>query len=219
MKRPQIFFEEPYKEVKKAIAENVKDGFRIIDLGCGDGELEEEINSKFKKCVVYCIDKNKKSLETLKSKKFENVSVEIIEQDANEFLNETALKDIDAILINTILHEINDPSSKKLYLKVFFKILKRVLKEGGKVILGDYFYPPEVSDKEVEEFIEHQKKEIGHADKRNKFVEPEILKKTAMKEGFKVVYLNDIRAIKEINRRYYCLVLEKNLEEEYEDTD
>ncbi len=214
MERFQTFFEEPYKEVKKAIAENIKDGFRIIDLGCGEGGPEEEINLKFKKCIVYCIDQDKKSLETLKNKKFENVSVEIIEKDANEFLNETALQDIDVILINAVLHEINDPSSRKLYLKVFFKIFNRILKEGGKVILGDYFYPSEVSDKEVEEFIEYQKKEIGHADKRNKFVGPEILKKTAGKEGFKVSYFNDIRAVKEINRRYYCLVLERVLKED-----
>lgn len=205
----ETFLKEAYEEIKSLINEHINDGSVVVDLGCNNGNLEDEIESTKFRCTIYGIEIDQVALKDFRNKKYINNNVEIVEQNANEFLSETEISNADAVLIHAVIHELNDPVDQLAYLDGFFQNARRILKDGGKIILGDLYYDPSVSDEEVEDFMKYQLKMIGHADARNKFILSELLKTKAEEHGFSVEYSNEFRAVKEINRRYYSFVFQK----------
>lgn len=206
----QMFFEKPYEEIKKVIIKYISNDSVIVDLGCNNGNLEDEINRTKTGCLVYGIDTDAKALAALRNKKYENLSVITFRKDANEFLKRTAFSNIDIILANATIHEMNNHKNQQQYLNEFFEKSKGILKNGGKIIIGDYYYHPAVHDEEVAKYIRYLKKKLGHGDARNKFILPDLLASKAVKHGFSVKYANEIRAVKEIDRRYYSFVFAIN---------
>jgi SAM-dependent methyltransferase len=204
--RFQTFFEAPYDEIKTVIARNIRSGDRILDLGCNNGNLEEWINEIICGCTVYAVDIDSAAVDVLKGKRYGRTEVVPYVQDANAFLKSTSLCGLDTILINTTLHEINNFGNQAGYLDGFFSRAKELLGKGGRIIVGDYFYPQNVSDEEVRQYMEYQQKAINHADARGKFVAPELLRQRAEANGFETAYSDEIRAVEEIDRRYYTFV-------------
>jgi SAM-dependent methyltransferase len=205
----EVFLREPYEEIARLIEEQVENGNIVIDLGCNNGNLVDKIEKSKSGCKVYGVDLDREALDLMRAKEYSRNEVAIIEQDANDFLVGSAALNADVILINTAIHEINDPDNQAQYLDGFFRSSRRTLKDGGRVIIGDLYYDPSVSDAEVEAFMEYQKQAIGHADPRNKFIMPDLLQAKAEEHGFSVAYSNEIRAVKEVNRRYYTFVFVK----------
>jgi SAM-dependent methyltransferase len=205
----QTFFEKPYEEIKAVLARAIKDKYKILDLGCNNGNLEQEIDGIARNCWVYCVDNDSKALEQLKSRKYHDLGVGAINQDANTFLVDTKLQGLDAILINATLHEINDVKNQSQYLDFLFGKASDMLGDNGQMIIGDYFYPADVTESEVEAYKEHQLNEIGHADAREKFVSPELIIQKALENGFSLEYSNSLRAVEQINRRYLSFIFKK----------
>lgn len=205
----EVFLKEPYDEITKLIEEQVENGNIVIDLGCNNGNLVDKIEKSKLGCRVYGVDLDREALDIMRAKEYSRNEVAIIEQDANDFLAGSEALNADVILINTAIHEINDPGNQAQYLDGFFQSSRRILKDGGKVIIGDLYYDPSVSDAEVEAFMDYQKQAIGHADSRNKFIMPDLLQAKAEGHGFSIVYSKEIRAVKEVDRRYYTFVFVK----------
>ena len=84
-----------------------------------------------------------------------------------------------------------------------------MLKDGGRVILGDYYYPDSVSDEEVAAYMAYQQATINHADPREKFVKPELIAQKAQEHGFSIELSDEMQAVKEIDRKYSIFVLKK----------
>jgi SAM-dependent methyltransferase len=203
------FFDKPYYEIKSVLKSFIKDGNEILDLGAFEGNLEEYIETFAKHCTINCVDIEPLALEKIKQKKFNNNKIIITDKDANDFLEDAADDSADVILINAALHEINDPQDQSAYLDSFLSRARKILKEKGKLIIGDYYYPEWLSSEEVESFIAYQKATINHGDAREKFIMPKLLEQKAQEHGFSVEYLNDLRAVKALDRRYYSIVLKK----------
>lgn len=227
------FFEGPYEKLDKIVETHVLDGQRIIDIGAGSGTVEKSIESRNKGCKIVCVDLSERALQELRSSRFEKNQVMPVVEDANDFLNANRAKDVDTVIINATLHEINDFEHQDQYLEDLFIKIRKIVKLGSKVIIGDYFYPENfdpdateedkgVTDAEVQEFIEFQKRTINHADKREKFVNPALLKRKATEQGFRLISETNIRAeglgspVGHINRRYYLLVFDVLAEQESE---
>jgi len=207
----EVFFEAPYAELKKAILETVKPGSNILDLGAYEGRLEDYLEEKGGHYSVQCVDIDARALSALRAKNYQNVETSIIQSDANLFMDNCEGKnDIDTIFLSATLHEINDPQRQQEYLEHFLEKAKTILRPGGEIIIGDFYYPESVSDEEVEAFIEYQKKAINHADARNKFIKPDLIKKVAQSSGFSVSYETEMRAVKQIDRRYYVIILKSD---------
>jgi SAM-dependent methyltransferase len=205
----QAHFEKPYEEITKLINKYINDGDVVVDLGCGDGNLEDEIEKRKSGCLVYGIDLDPEVLSEASKKKYGNIKVKLLNQNVNYFLETNGLSDIDVVLMNVVIHETNATADQSRYLDRFFDESGKLLKSGGKIILGDYYYHPDVPKEEAEEYIERQKEEIGHADARNKFILPDLLVSKAQENGFSIIYSNEFRVAKEIDRRYYTFVFEK----------
>lgn len=205
----ETFFERPYEEIKKVVDDNIKDNFAIVDIGCGVGNLEDYIDQTKNGCNIRCADNDPEVVEKINQKEYKNIEVTSTLADANDYL--ASLEDLsaDTVLVNATLHEINTPEDQAKYLDEFFKQMMRILKVGGNIIIGDYYYADEVSDEEVAQFIEYQKATINHADARNKFIKPGLLKQKAIDHGFEVIQSNEIPAVAGIDRRYYTVVFEK----------
>jgi ubiquinone/menaquinone biosynthesis C-methylase UbiE len=203
------FFDEPYHEIKSVLKNFIKDGSEILDVGVFEGNLEEYIETFVKHCTINCVDIEPLALEKLKQKKFNNNKIIVTNKDANNFLENAAEGSADVILINAALHEINDPQNQSAYLDSFLLRARKILKEAGKLIVGDYYYSKELSDEEVESYIAYQKATINHGDDREKFIMPDLLKHKAQEHGFSVEYSNDLRAVKTLDRRYYSIVFKK----------
>jgi SAM-dependent methyltransferase len=204
----EVFLETPYALLKKTILKWVKPGSRILDLGAYEGRLEDYLEEKGGRYIVECVDVDAEALRILKAKKYENVEANAIHADANQYLEDhQGSNDTDAIFLSAVLHEINDPLNQSGYLKHFFEKAKSILGPEGIIIIADLYYPDSVSDEEVENFREYQLRVINHADPRNKFVRPELIKIMAEENGFSVELFKEIRAVKEIDRRYYVIIL------------
>lgn len=204
MNKYKIFFEKPYEEISQVLNTFLRDNNTIIDIGCGDGILEDKIEN-FKECTIHCVDLDKESLDKLLYKGYRNNIIPYLD-DANKFIRGYYRRDVDVILLNATLHEINDHANKEQYISCIFEKFSQILKPNGIVVVGDYFYPEYLSDKEIEKFVEYQKAVIGHADPGYKFVNPALLEKVARNKRFALEYESDIRAVEEIDRRYYIRV-------------
>jgi len=205
----ETFFDAPYSEIKVVLRDTIKPDQRIIDLGANKGNLEDFLDTLDIPVAVECVDTDQQALEELKAKQFENLQIEVAPMDANDFVDGYTGDNVDIALVNATLHEINTPSDQRQYLQHFFERMRAILKQEGRVIVGDYYYPDSVTDEEVASFIEYQKKAINHADAREKFVKPELLCEIGQESGFLVEHTKEIRAVKEIDRRYYIVVLRK----------
>ncbi len=205
----ETFFDAPYNEIKDALKDVVKPGQRVLDLGANKGNLEDYMDSLGGSVTVECVDTDEQALEELGAKQFENLEIQIIPSDANELIESHSEGAVDVVLVNATLHEINTPADQRAYLAHFFERMRAILRQDGKVVVGDYYYPDSVTDEEVASFMEYQLKAINHADTRDKFVKPELLCEVGQEGGFLVEQQKEIRAVKEIDRRYYIVVLRK----------
>ena len=209
MKTLDEIFPRPYGEMKAAVKEFVKDGDRILDIGCGSGLFEKIIEKSKKGCDIDAVDINKKAIEELRGTPFPNSKVRFMEEDANKFLRSFRLKKYDIILANAVLHGIWT-GGKEDYLDGFFKRLGKMLAPGGLVLLGEYFYPETVGDKEAEKFTGRLKRLTGHGDARSKFIDPKIICQKALENKFHIAKFDQMRAVKEIDRKYFIFVLQKS---------
>lgn len=204
MGRFDSFYAAPYALLEKAIKKHIKNKWIILDMGCGDGVIEELISKHHQGCVIHCVDFSAEELAKLK----EYPETEIVKHhsDIHEFLKTNQIK-FNAIVVNTVLHEINTPSDQSNYMRTFYDLCHQNMLEGGKLIIGDHYFPPEVPDDLVKEFRKFQLASIGHADLREKFVNPEII--LTQVRGFRFMHQKEIVSGKGIDRRYYVFVLER----------
>lgn len=106
---------------------------KILDLGCGTGALTQRVLAKYPDTNVVCLDPATNMLDIV-DKKFSFFNVETVQGSAHamEFEDNT----FDYIMTNWALHHLTNEDkilcAKELY---------RVMKPGGKLILGDQFAP------------------------------------------------------------------------------
>lgn len=119
--------------ILKALSEmKTNDIIRVLDLGCGPGQLIEEMSEKFSNLEITGIDFSDRMLEVSKSK---NPQARHIKMDADELYK---LRDTFNVIICT--HSL--PYYKEP--EIVMKELCRLLKDSGRVFMGfasgDSFY-------------------------------------------------------------------------------
>ncbi len=108
----------------------VKDGGKVLDIGCGTGLLSLKFLEKAN-CLIYGIDNSPEMLEIFKGKisklnLSEKISLELEDAENLDFKNEN----FDIIASTVTLHHVKDkyPVIKKIH---------NLLKPGGKFLIGD----------------------------------------------------------------------------------
>lgn len=207
-----VIFGPAYELLGNSLKRVVKNSPQIIDIGCNDGKIEDLIDEIGAGNKVVAVDINDEALKPLKEKEYKSIKVETFCGDGNSFLENSSEK-ADLLIINSTLHELNTPEDQAGYLDNFFKRLDNILKPNGKIILGDHYYDVNLSDEEVAAYIVEQFKKIKHADARNKFILPELLKQKIQEHGYDILDFNEVRVTPEINKRYYLFVINKRQQE------
>ena len=204
----ECFSPRIYEEMYAVLDANVAPESKILDLGPYEGNLETHLDSLGYAFDIDAVDVDEAALKVLAAKQFENISVSITHADGNEFLA-AYVKQVDIVLSSASIHEMNDSTRQWSYMNWFFAEANRILVIGGKVVIGDLYFPDSISDEVVEDFRKWQWEAIKHASSREQFVYPELIEETALANGFELVSKKEIRAMKEIDRRYYVFVLQK----------
>lgn len=173
----QSYFPKAYEMLTKVVCAEVLEGQSVLDLGCARGFVCEIIDRNVSSSIVYCVDKDSDALDELRRKNFERIQVIVINEDVNSFLSEAELT-VDAAIMNAALHEVSY-GEKESYLRNFFYWCRRL--NVRKILLGDYYFPKDISDEDVAISISKQLQELGHADEREKFYDPNMIVEVALK--------------------------------------
>jgi len=107
---------------------DVPNGGRVLDVGCGNGNLINAISQK-RNIEAYGIDISPKMIEECRSH-YNGIQFMVATGENLDFSN----KFFDAVTICCVLHHLHDP-------KNFFEEARRVLKPGGILIVGEPWNP------------------------------------------------------------------------------
>lgn len=129
-----LILREYRKEIFQVISP--KEGDKILDIGCGDGNQLFYIKKKLKRVFLFGIDLKKKAI--LKGKKkieknnLKDIHLKVADAREVPFNNNY----FDCVLISLMIHENRIRDAQKIIFEV-----KRVLKNGGTLVIADFNSP------------------------------------------------------------------------------
>ncbi|MDD5408623.1 MAG: class I SAM-dependent methyltransferase [Candidatus Omnitrophica bacterium] len=127
-------YEEMMQALINAMPFNKKDSLRIIELGCGTGNLTREIISSYTNARITCIDMADNMLKMAKAKLKNNRNVAFWLGDIRDFNYKGKY---DAVVASMVLHHVEGKDKPEFYRK-FYKSLSR----GGVFLCLDIFLSP-----------------------------------------------------------------------------
>ncbi len=119
----------------KPLFEYVKPG-RIVEFGCGNGFVLEDLSRDFPDSSILGIDRNQERLDAVVEKGLTNVETMNVDITSKISLN----KSIDTALYVGVLHEVFSLSGKEKVLETL-KIGHKALKDDGVLIIQDFLKP------------------------------------------------------------------------------
>ncbi|OGV54495.1 MAG: hypothetical protein A2X45_09860 [Lentisphaerae bacterium GWF2_50_93] len=194
----------------------VKSDLKVLDIGCGDGWTAEFV-SNFAKGHYFGIDSSAESIRKLEERVPENSGLKVtgVTESAEWIVNPKSCREIekflggkpDLIICNAACHQI-----RKSYpdLRKVFAAASSILKQDGTILVGDYYFPEDMTQDEVEEDRNWIKNETGQTPTlRSGFIirnEMELILESA---GFISDTAREIRANRDISIIYYLFVSRK----------
>lgn len=203
------FYREPYKLFEEAVLKHIPENSRILDIGCGEGVLPRLLDNAGTSAHIYCVDINPDALRKIRQVSYPHVRIDAFCEDAARFLDlDSSLTGLDVIVCHAALHELSRPEDHGSYADWFFQCISGRLRPKSIFILGDYHYiQGSALDEDVSAFIDAQKRKIGHADQPEKFMDPVLLRKTAIRRGFDILAYHEQLADKDFGKRFYYLAV------------
>ena len=154
------FYKEMINSLVLSLPFNGKEKIKILDLGCGTGNISQEVKKRFPNAQITCVDMAENMIKMAKSKLSIYSDVEFIRAD---FRDLDFKGEYDAVISSLALHHLSSDGEKKS----FYCRIKEFLKEGGVFynadnVLGSTPYLNQVyMDKWVEFMLKsHTPKEI-----------------------------------------------------------
>ncbi|MCT4509383.1 MAG: MerR family transcriptional regulator [Tepidibacter sp.] len=142
-------YEKILDEVFKKVTENMKNDIKVLEIGVGTGNLAKRFLDKDYNIVG--VDQSRKMLNIAKEK-FPKLKLRLGEFLKLPFENNK----FDCIVSSYALHHLNDIEKN-----VAIEEMLRVLKEDGKIVMGDLMFENERSRKEIlANFTEEQVAEV-----------------------------------------------------------
>lgn len=114
-----------YREMIEELVSAIpgKKGMKILDLGCGTGNVTWKIKQRFPDAQVTCVDFSDKMLEEAREKLKQYRDIEYV---ACDFRKLKLDKKYDAVTSSIAIHHLEDGDKKELYKKIY-----DALKPGG----------------------------------------------------------------------------------------
>ncbi len=124
-------YEEMLQALVDALPFHKKDKLKIIDLGCGTGNLSQKLISVYPNARIACLDMSENMLKMAKTKLRETSHVDFWLGDIRDF--DYRIK-YDAILASMVLHHIEGKDKPRFYRKLY-----NALPKGGVFFNIDIF--------------------------------------------------------------------------------
>jgi ubiquinone/menaquinone biosynthesis C-methylase UbiE len=179
IKDTQNYIREKYFEVHKEVLRmaELKDGENILDIGIGTGLLEEKIK---KKVHLYGIDISGKMMEKIKRKNLNPTQLKIGSFTKIPYKD----KVFEAIVSCFAFHHLTDDEKVLSILE-----MKRVLKDKGRIVIGDLMYRDEKAKKMlVEKFRREKRDDVIRDMEEEYFTNVEWFSRKLEKNNFKISY-------------------------------
>ncbi len=191
-------------------------GLKVLDIGCGDGWTAEFI-SNFAKGNYLGIDPSEESIRKLMKRvpASSGLTVTGIADSAEWITDPKARKQIekslggrpDLVICNAACHQI-----RKSYpdIRLLFASASSILKQDGTFMVGDYYFPEDMTDEEVEEDMNWIKNETGQTPTpRSGFIARNEMELLLDSSGFISDTARELRANRDIRIIYYLFVSRK----------
>ncbi|WP_304125073.1 trans-aconitate 2-methyltransferase [Methanosphaera cuniculi] len=158
-----------YNEMIDALVNSIpeKENLRILDLGCGTGNITLQVLERFPDAKVTCLDISDKMLDVAKEKLAGYENVEFV---LGDFTIVDIIDDYDAIISSLALHHIKDENDKRQMYQCIFDSLK----QGGvfynaDVIEANSKYNAKLNERIADKYMaENQVTTEDMADHKNK---------------------------------------------------
>jgi tRNA (cmo5U34)-methyltransferase len=123
-------YSEMINSMISAIPFEISDKFKVLDLGCGTGNVTKAVKERFPMSKISCIDIAENMIQMAKIKLEGYSDIEYYTEDFSEFNFEGAY---DVVVSSLALHHIRtDEDKKKFYSRIY-----DVLKPGGLFLNSD----------------------------------------------------------------------------------
>ncbi|MFZ2653755.1 MAG: class I SAM-dependent methyltransferase [Victivallales bacterium] len=195
---------------------HAKPDLKVLDIGCGDGWTAEFI-SNFAKGRYFGIDSSAESIKKLEQRVPESSGLKVkgVAGSAEWIISPKSGKQIeeflegkpDLIVCNASCHQI-----RKSYpdLRKIFAAASSVLEQDGTFLVGDYYFPEDMTEDEVEEDRNWIKTETGQTPTpRTGFIVRNEMELILESSGFISDTAREIRGNRDIRILYYLFVSRK----------
>jgi len=131
-----------------AIPDN-KENPKVLDLGCGTGNITQKLLTRFPQAEVTCLDLSENMIKIAKNKLSQYKSIEYI---IGDFTETEITEKYDAIISSLALHHIpNDKEKQEMYQAIYEALNKNGVFYNADVILGNSTYNEELNNKIAQE--------------------------------------------------------------------
>lgn len=131
-----------------AIPDN-KENPKVLDLGCGTGNITQKLLKRFPQAEVTCLDLSENMIKIAKNKLSQYKSIEYI---IGDFTETEITEKYDAIISSLALHHIpNNKEKQEMYQAIYKALNKNGVFYNADVILGNSTYNEELNNKIAQE--------------------------------------------------------------------
>lgn len=117
------FYEDMVKSLILALPFHYKEKIKVLDLGCGTGNISKEVKEHFPNAQITCVDMAENMIQIAKSKLAPYSDIEFKIAD---FRDLDFKEDYDGVISSLALHHLQREEQKSFYCRI-----KEFLKEGG----------------------------------------------------------------------------------------
>lgn len=110
-------YEEIITALINAIPFQTSDDFRVLDLGCGTGNISAMIKEKYPKASITCLDIAENMIEKTKKKLADYSDTDFVVADFLSY--DYPLEKYDLVVSSLAIHHLEDTGKKELYRKVY----------------------------------------------------------------------------------------------------
>ncbi len=131
-----------------AIPDN-KENPKVLDLGCGTGNITQKLLTRFPQAEVTCLDLSENMIKIAKNKLSQYKSIKYL---IGDFTETEITEKYDAIISSLALHHIpNDKEKQEMYKAIYEALNKNGVFYNADVILGNSTYNEELNNKIAQE--------------------------------------------------------------------